>query len=160
MTSTAASDGGSNQTASNTASNLTRAELTPQGGGDARGVAVFVQVRQQPALQVNVNGLEPSGNGEGYVIWLFGSRSQAFPLVRQSVGENGRLRGVAPIPTQLIQALQQNLFDSISISLASDSEVTAALRQARQSQRLPRYSGQTVAQGPIVGPGFAAADGG
>ena len=157
--SSSASGGGSGQVADN-ASNLTRAELTAPGGGDAQGVAVFVRVRNQPALQVNVTGLEPSGNGEGYVIWLFGSRAQAFPLVRQSVGENGQLRGAAPIPTQLIQALQQGIFDSINISLASDSDVTAALRQARRSQNLPRYAGETIASGTIVGPGFAADNGG
>jgi hypothetical protein len=151
------SEGGSSQQANN-ASNLTRAELTAPGGGDASGVAVFVQVRQQPALQINVTGLEPTARGEGYVIWLFGNRNQAFPLVRQSVGENGQLRGAAPIPTQLIQALQQDLFDSISVSLASDDDITAALRQARRSQRLPRYAGETVASGPITGPGFPASD--
>jgi hypothetical protein len=78
--------------------------------------------------------------------------------VRKSVGQNGQLRGAAPIPNQLIQALQQGLFDSIDISLASDSDITAALRQARQSQRLPRYAGETIARGPITGPGFTGND--
>ena len=156
--STASSDQGANQ-ATNTASNLTRAELTPQNGGDAGGVAVFVQVRNQPALQVNVTGLEPSGNGEGYVIWLYSSDSRAFPLVRQPVGENGQLRGATEIPTQLIQALGQGLFDSIDVSLASNSDITAALRQARRTQNLPRYAGESIARGPITGPGFPAGNG-
>lgn len=78
----------------------------------------------------------------------------AFPIVRQKVGRNGQLRGAIPIPPQILQALQQGIFSSIDISRAEDSEVTRALREARQSQRLPAYAGDSVVRGPIVGPGF------
>ncbi|MGH2981813.1 MAG: hypothetical protein ACRDKV_07220 [Solirubrobacterales bacterium] len=155
----AAADQGSGQNAGN-ASGLTRAILSPRNGSGAEGVAVFARVRQQPILQVNVTGLEPSGSGEAYVIWLYGGPSRAFPLVRQEVRDNGQLRGAAPVPAQLIQALQQGLFDSIDISRAGDRQISAALRQARRSQQLPRYAGQSVARGPITGPGFPAAEGG
>jgi hypothetical protein len=151
--SAASSDGTTTQQTSG-ASNLTRAVLTPQGGSEAEGVAVFARIRNQAVLQINVTNLQPTGSGEGYVIWLFGGESQAFPLVRQEVGENGQMRGAAPIPNQLLQALQQGLFDSIDISLATNSQITDALRQARQSQQLPRYAGTSVARGPITGPGF------
>ena len=151
-----ASDGGSDQAASN-ASGLTRAVLEPQGGGNAQGVAVFAQVRNTPVLQVNVANLEPTGRGEAYVIWLFGSERRAYPLVRESVGQNGQLRGATPVPTQLIQALQQGLFDSIDVSRASNAQINDALRQARRSQQLPRYAGTSIARGPITGPGFSAA---
>jgi hypothetical protein len=157
--SSTSADNSSQQTANNS-SGLTRALLTPQNGGDAQGVAVFARVRNQPVLTINVTNLQPSGSGEGYVIWLYRSASQAYPLVRQSVGDNGQLRGAAPVPAQLIQALQQGLFDSIDVSLAKDSDVTAALRQARQSQNLPHYEGQSVARGPITGPGFTPSSGG
>jgi hypothetical protein len=150
----------SSQQTSNNSSGLTRALLTSQDGGDAQGVAVFARVRNQPVLTINVTNLQPSGPGEGYVIWLYRSASQAYPLVRQSVGDNGQLRGAAPVPAQLIQALQQGLFDTIDVSLAKDSDVTAALRQARQSQQLPHYEGQSIARGPITGPGFPASSGG
>jgi hypothetical protein len=155
-----AANGNPSQQASNNSSGLTRALLTAQNGGDAQGVAVFARVRNQPVLTINVTNLQPSGSGEAYVIWLYGGPKQAYPLVRQSVRENGQLRGAAPVPTQLIQALQQGLFDSIDVSLAKDSDITAALRQARQSQSLPHYEGQSVARGPITGPGFPAASGG
>jgi hypothetical protein len=156
--STAADSQDSSQPASGTASNLTRAVLTPQDGGDAQGVAVFARIRNQAVLQINVTNLEPSDAGDGYVIWLYGGPSQSFPLVRQSVGENGQMRGAAPIPNQLIQALQQGIFDSIDVSLASNSQITDALRQARQSQQLPRYVGESVVRGAITGPGFPAGD--
>ena len=149
----------SSQQASN-ASGLTRAVLTSQNGSGAQGVAVFARVRNTPVLQINVTKLKPSGPGEGYVIWLYGGPTQAFPIVRQAVGKSGQLRGAAPVPTQLIQALQQGLFNSIDVSLAKNSDVTAALQQARKSQKLPPYAGQSVARGTITGPGFSASGNG
>ena len=149
----------SSQQASN-ASGLTRAVLTSQNGSGAQGVAVFARVRNTPVLQINVTKLKPSGPGEGYVIWLYNGPTQAFPIVRQAVGKSGQLRGAAPVPTQLIQALQQGLFNSIDVSLAKNSDVTAALTQARKSQKLPPYAGQSVARGTITGPGFSASGNG
>ena len=157
--SSSSSNGSGPQQASNNASGLTRAVLTPQNGGKAQGVAVFAQVRNQPVLQINVTNLKPSGPNDAYVIWLYGGPTRAFPLVRQAVNKNGLLRGAAPIPTQLIQALQQHLFDSIDVSLTSNSQVTAALKQARKSQQLPRYSGQSIVRGKITGPGFTSGGG-
>jgi hypothetical protein len=152
--SSSSSSSGSTQ-ATNANSGLTRAVLTSQGGSKAQGVAVFARVKNQPVLQVNVTNLAPTKSGEAYVIWLYGGRSRAFPLVRQPV-KGSQLRGAAPIPAQLIQALQQGLFDSVDVSLATDAQVTAALQQARKSQSLPAYAGTSVARGPITGPGFSA----
>jgi hypothetical protein len=156
---TSASSTNSSQQASN-ASGLTRAVLTSQNGSGAQGVAVFARVRNTPVLQINVTKLKPSGPGEGYVIWLYSGPNQAFPIVRQPVGKSGQLRGAAPVPAQLIQALQQGLFNSIDVSLAKNSDVTAALTQARKSQKLPPYAGQSVARGTITGPGFSASGNG
>lgn len=149
----------SSQQASN-ASGLTRAVLTSQNASGAQGVAVFARVRNTPVLQINVTKLKPSGPGEGYVIWLYKDPTQAFPIVRQAVGKSGQLRGAAPVPAQLIQALQQGLFNSIDVSLAKNSDVTAALTQAKKSQKLPPYAGQSVARGTITGPGFPASGNG
>ena len=157
--SSSSSDNSSSQQTSN-ASGLTRAVLTSQNGSDAQGVAVFARVRQTPVLQINVANLKPSSAGQGYVIWLYGGNSRAFPLVRQAVGKSGNLRGAAPIPNQLLQALQQGLFNSIDVSLASNSDISAALKQARQSQQLTRYAGTSVVRGAITGPGFPASGGG
>ncbi|MEK6277562.1 MAG: hypothetical protein AABM29_06075 [Actinomycetota bacterium] len=148
-------DGGTSAGGGNpNASNLTRAVLTGQNGSDASGVAVFARVRNTPVLQINVNGLESTGPGQAYVIWLYGSDARAFPLSREPL-DKANLRGAAPIPAQVLQALQQGLFDSVDVSLARDAQMTAALRTARRTQQLPRYAGESVVRGPIVGPGFA-----
>jgi hypothetical protein len=159
-TTTSSSSGNSgSQQASNNASGLTRALLTAQNGGKAQGVAVFAQVRNTPVLQINVTGLTPTKAGQRYVIWLYGGPSRAFPLVRQPVGKNGQMRGAAPVPTQLIQALGQGLFKSVDVSLSTDAEITAALQQARKTQQLPRYAGTSVVRGTITGPGFSSSSG-
>jgi hypothetical protein len=152
-TTTTASNG-SSQASNANASGLTRALLTPQNGSKAQGVAVFARVKNTPVLQVNVTGLQPTKSGEAYVIWLYGGPTRAFPLVRQPVKGNGQLRGAAPVPAQLIQALQQGLFNTIDVSLATDKQVTAALQKARKGQSLPAYAGSSVARGAITGPGF------
>jgi hypothetical protein len=152
--------GGNGQTASGgggnaNASGLTRAVLKEQGGSGASGVAVFARVRNTPVMQINVNGLEPTRKGQAYVIWLYGSDRRAFPLSREPV-KGSNLRGAAPVPAQILQALQQGLFDSVDVSLASDAQMTAGLRTARRTQQLPRHVGKSVVRGPIVGPGFAS----
>ena len=154
--SSSASSGGSSTQNSSNASGVTRAVLSSQGGSKAEGIAAFARVRNTPVLQVNVTNLKPSGSGEAYVIWLYGGKSRAFPLVRQAVKANGLLKGVTPVPAQLIQALQQGLFDSIDVSLSTNAQITAALRKAKGNQKLPRYAGTSTARGKIIGPGFTS----
>lgn len=145
-------------TTSSNASGLTRAVLASQNGSKAQGVAVFARVKNTPVLQINVANLKPSSAGKGYVVWLYGSPTRAFPLTTapQPVRANGLLRGAVPVPVQLIQEMQQGLLTSVDVSAASQSQITAALRQVRNTGRLPKYAGQSVARGPVTGPGFPA----
>jgi hypothetical protein len=153
------SEGASSNQASSNASGLTRAVLQPQNGGNAQGVAVFARIRNTPVLQINVTGLKPTRGGQAYVLWLYGNDRRAFPLSREPLKKGKSLRGAAPIPNQVLQALQQGLFDSVDVSLSTDSAMTAALRVARKTRQLPRYSGDSVVRGPITGPGFSSGSG-
>jgi hypothetical protein len=143
----------SSQQASN-ASGLTRAVLTGQNGSQARGVAVFARVRNVPVMEINVAHLDPSPAGKGYVVWLYGSNTSAFPLTSAPQKEkNGQLRGAVPVAAQLIQALQQGLLTDVDVSLVSQSQITASLKAARTSQKFPHYEGTSVVRGKITGPG-------
>ena len=84
------------------------------------------------ALQTNAAHLDPTSNGEEYVLWLYSSDQQARPIGQETVSDNGDLNGAAPLATQelvYLQALQK-------IRL---SRVTAAqknqIQQALQSQQ-------------------------
>jgi hypothetical protein len=134
--------------ASTASEDLTRVELSPTGDAKGSGVAVFARVGDQPVLQVNVADLEPSPEGSNHVIWLYNSDDQAFPLVRERVGQNGNLNGAAPIPQALISVLPQ--FRFIDLSLSDTTDVARELRRASRSQNvIPRYVGDSILRGEI-----------
>jgi hypothetical protein len=137
----------------------TFAVLEAQDGSEAQGGAQFGRIRNRAYLQIDVSGLEPTPQGENYVIWLYGSDSNAFPLSFETVGDNGLLRGLAPIPAQVLAVLQQGRFHSIDVSLTDVSELRQALEQARQDEAPPPYIGESVLRGRIQGPGAEPASG-
>lgn len=140
------------------AAGRTFAILEPQGDSEARGAAQFGRIRQRAYLQVDIAGLTPSPEGQNYVIWFYGSDRSAFPLSFERVGENGQLRGLAPIPAEVLGALQQGLFRFIDVSLTDVSELRSALRQAREQRQPPPYVGESILRGSIQGPGAEAAN--
>ncbi len=94
------------------------------------------------ALQTNAAHLEPSSDGDEYVLWLYGSDQQARPIGQETVGDDGNLNGAAPLATQelvFLQALQK-------IRL---SRVTAAQKNQIQ-QTLQAQQGKKKATGVIT----------
>ena len=73
--------------------------LTPVGGSRATGRISVVRVADQPAVDLAIAGLEPSGRGESYVLWFVGSGGRSLPVAFHAVGADGRLTGRTPIPT-------------------------------------------------------------
>ena len=146
-------DGGDTQaggatTATTADQDLVIVGLEPiSGGSEAAGQAVFAQTQDQPLLQINLTGLEPAGQGQSYIVWLYNSQSLAFPIARDSVGQNGNLTGAAAIPQQILPLLGQ--FGCVDVSLASNQETQAALQEAVDGESLPAHSGQTVLRGQI-----------
>ena len=59
---------------------VTKASLEAVDGSDAIGVAIFGRVKNSLALQVAAEGLEPTGKGESYTIWLAASPEKMLPL--------------------------------------------------------------------------------
>ena len=128
--------------------NLVIVGLAPlQSGSEAGGQAVFAQAQNQPVLQINLTGLEPSGQGQSYIVWLYNSDRVAFPLARDSVAEDGNLTGAAAIPQEVLPLLGQ--FGCIDVSLASNREAQRALQAAVENESLPAFSGESVLRGEI-----------
>ena len=146
-------DGGSGTETTTTATggdtgDLTIVRLSPlEGASGGSGQAVFAQTQDQPVLQINLTGLEPTSQDNIYIVWLFNSDRAAFPLARDRVSDNGNLTGAAAIPNEIIPLLPQ--FGCIDVSLASTRETQAALQQAVEGQGLPRHTGETVLRGQI-----------
>jgi hypothetical protein len=129
---------------------LTRVDLRPtEEGSDATGVAAFARVQDQPVLQVNAANLQPTSKGQVYVVWLYNSPDQAFPIAREQVGEGGNLSGPAPIPQAVVPLLPQ--FRFIDISLSEPAAVGKVLQRAgrRGASPIPAYSGTSILRGEI-----------
>jgi hypothetical protein len=88
------------------------------------------------ALQMNAAHLEPSKNGDEYVLWLYGSDQQARPVGQETVGDNGNLTGAAPLPTQelvFLQALQKVRLSQVTA--AQKNQIQQALQAQQKSKK-------------------------
>lgn len=146
-------------TASSTTSpKLTQAVLSPVDGGDAQGLATFGRVKNSLALQVEAEGLEPTGKGESYTVWLYESPQKMLPLATTVVGESGKIGAQVQVPTEVLAYLAKETFDQIDISLTEDAALKASLAKATQAKEAPAYTGTDVLRGRISGPIIGAAD--
>ncbi len=136
---------------------VTRAVLEPVDGSDAEGVATFGRVKNSLALQVEATGLEPTGKGESYTIWLYQSPQKMLPLASTRVGEQGRIAAQVEVPTEVLAYLANEAFDQIDISRTTDATLKASLAKATQERKAPIYTGTDVLRGQIRGPIIGAA---
>jgi hypothetical protein len=122
-------------------------KLAPVGGSKATGMISVVRVADQPAVDLAIAGLEPSGRGESYVLWFAGSGGRSLPVAFQAVGADGKLTGRTPIPTAA-EGLLPN-FTSAVLTLTRQREAAAAVQQAAQNATLPQVVGTPVMRGAL-----------
>ncbi len=135
--------------------NATQAILTPPEGddSDARGIALFGRVGKDPVLQVAAEGLEPTGDGESYTIWLYRNPKLVLRLgAVDEINDEGGLAAQLPVPTELLSYVAGGAFRDIYISRTDDAAYAAEIKRAKSAKRLPGYSGETVLSGRIAGP--------
>lgn len=146
--------GGSANTANLAADSdkLTQATLEPVDGGEASGRALFGRLGKEVVLQVIADGLEPTAAGESYTVWLYRSPKLSLRVGAVRVGKAGQLGGRFAIPTELLALVANGAFTQIDVSRTSDSAYRAEVARAKKEQRLPRYTGESVLRGDIVGP--------
>jgi hypothetical protein len=137
---------------------LTQAVLSPVDGGDAKGVATFGRVKNSLALQVEVEGLEPTGQGDSYTIWLYESPQKMLPLASTVVGEDGKIGAQVEVPTEVLAYLANETFDQLDVSLTTDATLKASLAKATKEKKAPIYTGTDVLRGTISGPIIGAAN--
>lgn len=144
----------SNGTASQEAGSgqLTQAVLEPVEGGDASGRALFGRSNKQVLLQVEAEGLEPSPQGQSYVVWLARSPKQMLPLAASKVDQSGKIAARYQVPTEVLAFLASGSFDEIAITLIGDSAFRNSVAQARKEKKSPAYTGNAVLRGQITGP--------
>jgi len=159
-TTTAAGESAAGAGTINTSTNpkLTQAILDPVDGGDAKGVATFGRVKNSLALQIEAEGLAPTGAGESYTVWLYQSPQKMLPLASTAVGENGKIGAQVQVPTEVLAYLANETFDQLDISLTTDATLKASLAKATKEKSTPIYTGTDVLRGTITGPIIGAAN--
>jgi len=137
---------------------VTKASLEAVDGSEATGVAIFGRVKKSLALQVAAEGLEPTGKGESYTIWLAASPEKMLPLASTNeVGDDGKLAAQVEAPVEVLAYLANETFGRIAITRTEDSRLEAALREATKEKQAPAYSGEEVLRGDVTGPIVGAA---
>jgi hypothetical protein len=136
---------------------LTQAVLSPVDGGEAKGLATFGRIKNTLALQLEAEGLEPTGKGKSYTVWLYDTATKRLPLASTTVGANGKIGAQVEVPTEVLAYLANETFDRLYVSRTDDATLKAALAKATKEKKAPIYTGTDVLAGTISGPIIGAA---
>jgi hypothetical protein len=140
-------DGEENTTTAAAGEEAVPVRLSPVGGSRASGGLTIIRIGDQPAVDLDIRGLVPTGEGETYVLWFVGSGGRSLPVAFQAVGPNGRITGRTAIPTAAASLLPD--FETADLTLTRQREAAAAVQQAAQSGTLPQRIGTSVLRGPL-----------
>jgi hypothetical protein len=132
--------------------NLTQAVLSADDGSDASGQAIFGRFKKKVLLQVTGEGLEPSAQGESYAVWLSHSGKAMVPVGTAKVKDSGQLAARFEVPAAVLVLVARAAFDEIEVTRTSDSQLSAAIAQARKTESESTYTGAPVLSGKITGP--------
>jgi hypothetical protein len=132
--------------------NLTQAILGAEDGSDASGQAIFGRFKKKVLLQVTGEGLEPSGSGESYAVWLSHSGQAMVPVGTVKVKDSGKLAARFEVPPTVLVLVARGAFDEIQVTRTSDSQLSAAIADARKTEKESAYTGTPVLSGKITGP--------
>lgn len=149
--------GAEGEPTSGNAKQQTKAVLSPVGGAEGSGVATFGRVKNKLALQVEAEGLQATGAGRSYAIWLAESPQKMLPLASTAVGGNGKIAAQFEVPTEVLGYLANETFDQIVVTETVDSTLRASLQKATSEKKAPAYTGTEVLRGQITGPIIGAA---
>jgi hypothetical protein len=121
--------------------------MSPVGDSGASGTIAIVRVGDQPAVDLAIRGLRPSGAGESYVLWFVGAGNRSLPVAFQAVGPDGRLTGRAPITTAATSLLPS--FNTAVLTSTRQRDAASAVQRAGQAGTLPQPVGEAVLRGAL-----------
>lgn len=136
---------------------VTKAVLNPVDGSEASGLAIFGRVKKSLALQLYAQGLEKTGDGEAYTVWLAASEDKMLPLASTPVEQDGKISAQVEVPVEVLAYLANETFDQIAITKTDDSQLEASLGTATKEKKAPTYTGTPVLRGAVTGPVIEAA---
>jgi hypothetical protein len=127
-----------------------------QAADGPAGIAIVVDRNGKKQLLVRAAKLAPSGQNEGYYVWLYNSASDAKSLGGQVTDQEGNYQAVGPFPAdyakyKYIDVTKQAVGNSTNIKHSGQSVLRGPmpkLRNAKGTAKKPAAVGQTVLQPP------------
>jgi hypothetical protein len=120
------------------------------------GIAIVVDQGGKKQLLVQAARLAPSGQNEGYYVWLYNSPSDARSLGGQVTDQQGNYQAIGPFPAdyakyKFIDVTRQPVGKNPNVKHSGQSVLRGPmpkLRNAQGTARKPAALGQTVLRPP------------
>jgi Anti-sigma-K factor rskA/Sigma-70, region 4 len=146
-----ASGGSDNQPAAQTGN-----ENQQAANGQPTGVAVVVDTNGKKQLLVQAAQLAPSGQNEGYYVWLYNSPTDARSLGGQVTDQQGSYQAIGAFPAdyakyEFIDVTRQPVGNDPNVQHSGESVLRGPmpkLTNARGTAKKPVAAGQTVLKPP------------
>jgi hypothetical protein len=127
-----------------------------QAANGPAGIAIVVDRNGKKQLLVRAAKLAPSGQNEGYYVWLYNSPDDARSLGGQVTDQQGNYQAVGTFPAdyakyKYIDVTKQAIGSSTNIKHSGQSVLRGPmpkLRNAKGTAKKPAAVGQTVLQPP------------
>jgi hypothetical protein len=133
----------------------TTAAQTANSGKPA-GIAIVVERNGKKQLLVQAARLAPSGQSEGYYVWLYNSPSDAKSLGGQVTDQKGNYQAIGSLPADFqnykyIDVSRQRIAKNATVKHSGDSVLRGAMPTLKKSTAKagqPAALGQTILQPP------------
>jgi hypothetical protein len=148
----ATSTGGSDERPAAQAGNQAQQAAT----GQPAGIAIVVDQGGKRQMLVQAAGLAPSGQNEGYYVWLYNSPADSKSLGGQVTDQQGNFRAIGPFPAdygsyKFIDVTRQPVGKDPNVKHSGESVLRGPvpkLRNARGTAKKPAPVGQSVLKPP------------
>ncbi|MET0614701.1 MAG: anti-sigma factor [Thermoleophilaceae bacterium] len=154
---TGGDDNKSNSSASSSAATQTTGgqSTTGQAGqtsGAPAGIAIVVERNGKKQLLVQAARLTPSGQSQGYYVWLYNSPTDAKSLGGQVTDQNGNYQAIGPLPAdyknfKYIDISRQQVAGSATVKHSGNSVLRGKMPTLKKSTA---QNGKTAAIGQTV----------
>jgi hypothetical protein len=150
--------GGDDDSSSSASSEPTKttASNTPAANGGPAGIAIVVDRSGKKQLLVQAARLDPSGQSEGYYVWLYNSPDDAKSLGGQVTDQQGNYQAIGTLPAnfqdyKFIDVTRQRVDNDPNVKHSGESILRGPMPKLKKStakKGQPAAVGQTVLQPP------------
>jgi hypothetical protein len=129
---------------------------TGQPTGQPAGIAIVVDQNGKKQLLVQAASLAPSGENEGYYVWLYNSQGESQSLGGQVTDQQGNYQAIGDLPAdfqdyRFIDVTRQRIGNDPNIKHSGESVLRGKMPELRKPEgqaNQPRPVGQTVLRPP------------